>query len=253
MGVSFVFWTNRLKNYVAFKKYRLDKVKDPENLIDRLEKIFNEDNLLDKPYSSTSFIFLTQKSTLVPSEFFDESKIKDFFEFNQTLDDLDELNYNYIPAIDAYNIFAIPNYIANHVYDKFRNIKFYHQATPFIQSLVNGFEEQNGVHINLNHDFFDIGVIENSALKFYNTFKFLNDTDLLYFIMFVVNQLKIDIQSSLFTVCGESVDKPVLIEALNKYLPNLSYLEPVYPDFSDIFKKLSCHKYFNLFYLANCE
>jgi hypothetical protein len=252
-GVSFCILDISRSIYVAFKKYTINKVKDTENLVDRIEKILSEDDLLTHSFRSSSLLYLTQKSTLVPASFFDEGKMKDFFEFNHALEELDELNFNFIQDIDAYNVFAIPTDVANLVYNKFRTVKFYHQATPFIKSVISGFGEPSGMHINLNRDFFDIIVKENDKLKFYNTFRFLNETDLLYFVMYVSTQLNINNKTILLTLCGEPSDKPVFFDALGKYFPNLSYFEPVYPLFGESFVRFDHHKFFNLFYLYNCE
>lgn len=252
-GVSFCILDINSEKYLAFKKYKISKVEDTESLAERVEKIFSEDELLSSPFKSSSLIYLTQKSTLVPSSFFEEEKLKDFFVFNHTLDEFDELNFNYIPGIDAYNVFALPTYVANQVYNKFRNIKFFHQGTPFIRSVINAVSEPSGISININKDFFDIIVKENSALRFYNTFRYVNDNDLLYFVMYVVNQLKIDNKSGMLTLCGEQSDKQLFFNTLVKYFPNISYLEPVYPLFGEKFDKFDFHKFFNLFYLYNCE
>jgi hypothetical protein len=251
-GVSFCILDPALEKYLVLRKYDLNNERDPESVVDRIENIFNDDELLNDPFASASLIYVTQKSTLVPSSFFEETKLKNYFEFNQALDELDELNFNFLPDIDSYNVFAIPTYVANQVYNKFRNVKFYHQSTPFIKSAINGLSDETAVLLNLNCEFFDVIVKEKSALKFYNTFKFMNETDLLYFVMYVVKQLNIDTKSVLFTLCGEKSNNQDYFNALSKYLPNLSYFEPVYPGFGSGFDKIELHKFFNLFYLYNC-
>lgn len=251
-GVSFCILDTLIDKYVAFKRYLLNKVTDPENLVEHIEKIISTDNFLHQEFKSSSLIFFSQKSTLVPSSFFDKEKVKDLFEFNHYLEEFHELHFNYISCIDAYNVFAIPTVVANAFYNKFRNIKFFHQATPFIKSVINGFSQNSGVHICLNHDFFDIIVKEDSKLKLYNTFRFINETDLLYFVFYVMNQLKVDKQT-LMTLSGELSDNSVFFKSLNKYFSDLSYLEPAYPKFAESFDKFDKYKYFNQFYLYNCE
>ncbi len=252
-GICFSVLDPGNEKYVLLRKYRYSRIRSAEMQLERLEQIMKEDEFLRLSYSGVSVLYLTQKSTLIPHSFFDESKIRNYFEFNHVLEDLDEIHYNYIAEIDAYTIFAIPNYLANIIYNAHRNSKYYHQATPFIKSVISGLSEPSGVHINLNSHFFDIVVKDQSMLSLYNTFHYQNDTDLLYFVLYVLKQLKVELSATFTTLSGEHCDKPVYYDALKEYLPNIVYLEPVYPGFSDAFGKINTHRFFNLFYLYNCE
>lgn len=252
-GFSYCILDKASRRYVAFQKFILGKHVDTETLIHKLEKTIQEDELLGFQFNSAFFLYLTQKSTLVPEVFFDESNLRDYFEFNQALDELDELHYNLIPEISASDVFAIPTYLANLVYSKFKGVKYYHQAVPFIRSAINDFPKPTSVHISLNPGFFDIVVKQDNRLKLYNTFLFQNDTDLLYYVMFTIKQLKLDAETVPFTICGEMSDRVSYQESLSRYIPNIMYLDPVSPKFSGIFDRISRHKYFNLFYLYNCE
>ncbi len=252
-GFSFCVLDIEKDLYIALKKYPFDKIKDLENLVDRVDFLFKNDDILKNPYQSISFVYLSQKSTLVPDAFFDKENLKSYFEFNHSLDELDEIHFNHIPAIQAYNVFAIPNYLANQVYNEYNRVKFFHQATPFINSVIKGFSQSSGIHINLNNNFFDIVVKQNNKLKLYNTFLYKNETDLLYFLFYVIKQLNLDLDTILLTLCGEQSNKFIFFEAIKKYVPGIMFFEPVSPGFSSVFEKISVHKFFNLFYLYNCE
>ena len=251
-GVCFSILDKESNRYLLFRKYSYSLSHDPEIQLKNVDQAFSTDEFLQSGYSTVSFIYLTRKSTLVPGVFFDESNIRTYFEFNHSLNEYDEIHYNYISEIEGYNIFTIPSDLSNFIYSKHKNVKYFHQATPLIHSVIAGLHELSGIHINLNRDFFDIVVIENSRLRLYNTFQYQNDTDLLYFVLYVIKQLKIDIASVITTICGEQCDKPAYYNALKEYIPNIVYLEPVFPEFSPVFKKIGKHKFFNLFYLFNC-
>lgn len=252
-GFSYCILDPASHRYIAFQKYLLGKQVDTETLIHKLEKCMLEDDLLNFQFNSAFFLYLTQKSTLVPEVFFDESNLRDYFEFNQVLDELDELHYNLIPEIRASDVFAIPTYLANLVYSKFKGVKYYHQAVPFIKSSLNDIPKPTSVHISLNPGFFDVLVKQDNKLRLYNTFLYQNDTDLLYYVLFTIKQLKLDPKTVPFTICGEMSDRISYQESLSRYIPNIMYLDPVSPKFSGIFDRISLHKYFNLFYLYNCE
>ncbi len=251
-GVCFCILDIESNHYIVFKKYEFEKINNVDTLTDKLEQIIDEDDCLNTSFGSTSMIFLTQKSTFVPDIFFDELNLRDYFEFNHVLEELDEIHYNPLNEIKACNVFALPTYVANLFYNKFRGIHYFQQATPFVKTILKDFSLPSGIHLNLNAGFFDIAVKKEGKLILYNTFLYQNDTDLLYYVLFIINQLKIDAQTIPMTLCGELSDRIAYQEALSKYVPNMMYLEPASPSFSGIFERINRHKYFNLFYLFNC-
>jgi hypothetical protein len=252
-GLSYCILDIKKKRYIVFQKYVFSKSGDIISLVNKLEKYFEEDNILHASFKSSSCIYYTQKSTLVPNVFFDEQKLREYFEFNHPLEELDEIHYNIVPEIDASNVFAIPTYVANLLYGKFKGLNIYHQATPFIQSALKDFSPSSSIHINLNPGFFDIVIKQGHKLRLYNTFLYRNDTDMLYYVLFIINQLKLDPKTIPLTICGEMSDRISFQESLSKYVPKMMYLEPAAPGFSSVFERISRHKYFNLFYLSNCE
>ncbi|MBN2613821.1 MAG: DUF3822 family protein [Bacteroidales bacterium] len=251
-GVCFCMLDTRAGHYVGFKKYSFDPITDVERLTNKLEEIIDADEELKPAFGSSAMIWATQKSTFVPDVFFDETNLRDYFEFNHPLDELDEIHYNNIEETAACNVFAIPTYPANLFYTRFRGIKYFHQATPFVKASLTDFAQPDAMHLNLNNGFFDIAVKKQGRLVLYNTFLFRNETDLIYYVLYIVNQLGIDPQGIPLTLCGELSDRVAYQETLAKYLPNMMYYEPASPAFTVIFERINRHKYFNLFYLYNC-
>lgn len=254
-GFSFCILDIEKKTYLGIRHYDIKDIYSIDDYTDKLLNIFNEDKLLNKLYKSVSFIYLTQKSILIPASFFDKSNLKAYFEFNHNISELDEIHYNFLGEINAYNVFIIPNYIASKIVNRFRNVKFYHQATPFIKSIFekNANKEKECVYINMNSKFVDIAVAGENRLKLYNTFQFQNETDLLYFVLYIYKQLNLDTQKNKLFISGDQGDKPQYFKALRKYINTVNYLEPFDFLFSRVLAKMNKHKFLNLFNLVSCE
>ena len=254
-GFSFCILDADKKKYVALRHYRIKDIYSIDDYTDKLVKVFDDDDLLDQDYGSVSFIYQTQKSILIPESFFDKSNLKSYFEFNHTISELDEINYNFLSDINAFNVFAIPSYIANEVIKRYRDAKLYHQATPFIRSIFRKYagDENDSVYVSLNNRFIDIAVAGKNKLKLYNTFQFHNETDLLYFVLYVYKQLNIDTRSNQLFVSGELSDNQHIFRSLKRFINNVHYLESFDFIFSGALARLNKHKYFNLFNLVSCE
>jgi len=253
-GFSFCILDIEKSTYLGLRHYNFENVYSIDDYVDKLTEVFNEDNLLDWQFKSSSFIYLTQKSTLIPESFFDKANLKTYFEFSQGLNELDEIHYNFLTEINAYNIFAIPNYIVNEIFSRLENVNLFHQATPLVKAIFKNKsnKESECVYVNMNNKFIDIAVAAENRLCLYNTFQFQNETDLLYFILYIYKQLDLDTRKNKLLIAGEQSDNIKYYNALNKYITTVRYLEPFDFLFSGILEKLNKYKFLNLFNLFRC-
>jgi hypothetical protein len=253
-GLSFCILDIEERKYLGLRNYGFENVLSLEDYVNKLAEIFKNDELLNTQYKSGSFIYLTQKSTLIPESYFDRSDLKTYFKFNQSINELDEINYNYLSEINAFNIFAVPNYIANEVIKWLGDVKLFHQATPFIKSIFEKDIDREGdcVYVNMNNKFIDIAVASRDRLYLYNTFQYQNETDLLYFVLYIYKQLNLNTQKNKLFISGEQSDNIKYFNALKKYIKSIKYMEPFDFIFSGILGQLARHKFLNLFNLVSC-
>ncbi len=254
-GLSFCILDLEERRYIGLRNYAFGNIFSIEEYVNRLAEVFKEDGLLNIKYKSVSIIYLTRKSTLIPRSYFDRTYLKTYFRFNQSINELDEINYNYLSEINAYNVFAVPNYIANEAIKWFGNMKLFHQATPFIKSIFEKDTDREGncVYVNINNKFIDIAVASKEQLYLYNTFEYQNETDLLYFVLYIYKQLNMDTQKNKLFISGEQSDNIKYYNALKKYIKSIRSLEPFDFMFSGILDQLDKHKFLNLFNLVSCE
>ena len=253
-GLSFCILDIEKRIYLGLRNYGFEKVLSIDEYVDKFKEVFKNDILLSRQYKSSSFIYLTQKSTLIPENYFDRSDLKTYFKFNHSINELDEIHYNFLSEINAFNIFVIPNYVANEVIKWLENVKFFHQATPFIKSIFNKDVNKEGdcVYVNMNNKFIDIAVAAKGQLYLYNTFQYQNETDLLYFILYIYKQLNLNTRKNILLISGEQSDNMKYYNTLRKYVKSIKYLDPLNFTFSGILEKLARHKFLNLFNLVSC-
>jgi hypothetical protein len=221
-GFSFIIRASETKDCLLFRNYGFDKIQLLDELIRKTDQLISDDKYLKKDFVKTDVVFIDQKATLIPEEFFKPEDLKSYFEFNHNLNELDELHYQKIPSVNAYIAFSLPNYLTNIFYKLFRNISFNHQANNLINlgvALTNNSEYT--VLAAINKGFFDITVFEKKSLILYNSFQYTNALDFIYFFLYSLNQLKIDPLAQDLIVLGEiSKHKDVLLE-LNSRVKNV--------------------------------
>lgn len=254
-GFSFCIIDITGNTIYGIKYFSFENLLTTDDLVNALEKLFHSEQLLNIPYNKVFVSYLTQKSTLIPSSFFDEHNLKAYFEFNHTLNELDEIHYNYLNTINAFNVFTIPNYVANTFIKKFSNVEFIHQATPFIIHITRQKKESEDseVFLNLNHRFFDIVVIKNGQFSLYNTFNYQNSNDLIYFILYVYKQLELNTGTDPVILSGEQCRSYSFVNEIKRYIRKVRFnLVPPGIKLSHKLKKLDSHLFLNNINMHHC-
>jgi hypothetical protein len=254
-GFSFSIFDNQQKKHMVFRKYFLQIGHAQENFLKLMTELLKTDDLLKLPYSSSIFSFLSQKSTLIPDAYFDQHVLKSYLSFNHELNNLDEIHFNYIPSVDAYNVFALHTYIASAISNHFKGVRFIHQAMPLIEKISEESElrQKRIMAVNMNHDFFDLALCSGGMVKLYNTFQYQGPSDLLYFILYICRQFEIDPLQLELNLSGELSEMMSFRDAVKEYVPGMQTLKTDGNNLAEGLAKVKESTYFTLFNLIHCE
>jgi len=227
-GLTYCINSRVSKSIMAFRTYKFSEVILLDDLLKQTEHILQRDPLLKLPFTKSRCLYVSRKSTIIPDEFFEPELLKKYIEFNQPIDDLDELHFHNIFRIKSKLVFAVPTYLAAQITKKFKNVEFSNQSGPLINLLggVSIKTDNFQVIINLNKEFFDIIVYRQGKLTLCNNYLYTNSNDLLYFVLFVCKQLNIDLSTATFYILGEFSQNHHLVHELSVYIKNLKKLDP---------------------------
>jgi hypothetical protein len=254
-GLAYCILDNSQGAHVIFRKYRFENIHLTGDLLRKITETFDKDEYLTLSYHSVRFLGYSRQSTLVPSSYFDNDTLTDLLKFNIAGESVGEVFHNYISPLQVYNIFSLPRELISLIILHYNKVEISHQATPFLWHLSYQSEELNkaAVYTGLNPDFFDIAVMQNNELKLYNTFEFVNETDLLYYILSVYNQLGFEPREVPLVLSGELSSKLIYYDTLRQYIPAIRYdLDSGLPPLSSGLFSLVKHKYINILNLHNC-
>jgi hypothetical protein len=198
----------------------------------------------------------SQQSTLVPAIYYSTRNLADYIDFNMGGSSDGELFSNLIRPIETHNVFILPRALVSLVTLHFKKVEFSNQATPFLLnvSVDKRFRKSPVIYVGLNSDFFDIAVREGDKLLLYNTFQFVNETDLLYYILFVCKQLSLKTADIPLVLSGELSSRLTYFETVKRYLPATVYdTASGIPPLASGLSPVVTYKYLNLFNLQACE
>lgn len=254
-GLSFCILDPVQEKYIVFSHKNINPELSFNDFLDNIEEYIRKTDLLNHNFKNVKFIWLSSKNTLIPNVYFKKENLKKYFEFNQKLDDLDEIHFNELKFIDAYSVYVVPNQIATIFSKHFPGTIFYNQQVPFIEhSLLKYHSETKKVFVNVNDNFIDIILTANGKLLLYNNFAFKTEMDLIYFIMYVFNQKKLNIETTEVVLSGLIDKKSAAFIKLKEFFQHLKFDKlPEEFTYSYTFNQIPHHSFLNLFNLQLCE
>ncbi len=254
-GLTYCITDDTMNNYVLFRKHRFDHVYLTGDLIEKTSEILEKESIFDLPFQSVKFIGFTQQSTLVPDAFFDRRKMREYLAFNFAGEMDTELFGNHLELPGIYNVFALPEELVSMITAFFKKVEFTNQTTPFLRHITYKKDalEHAAVYVGLNAGFFDIAATGDGKLKLYNTFQYTSEQDLLYYTIFIYNQMKFDpLQVPLF-LSGELSSRLTYYEILKQYIPGTQYDDTSgIPALAPGLKSLTPYRFVNLLNLNMC-
>ncbi|MGF1586007.1 MAG: DUF3822 family protein [Bacteroidales bacterium] len=255
-GYSFSVLDPVRNKYILLKHYKLSEISDITLLEDKIHEIQKNDEFLSREYKSALFSYQSPKYTIIPGPLFNKQNLRSYFEFNQHLDDLDEIHYNKLNNTDAYNLYIIPSRLACLVKKAFDNVRYYHQVTPFIE---NGLMQYGGktfrrsVLVNLYGKYADVIVVQGEKLILSNTFPWKTDQDLVYFILYVYEQLKLSGEDVPLVISGSIKKRSEAYELLKVYIKKVGFESRNDTfQYSYTLNDIDLHWFTNLFNLKLC-
>ena len=234
--------------YDYVKKYPLSS---KENTATAITKIINNDPILKTNFSSQSVAFVNFPSTLVPDRLYKEEEAESLLAFNTKVNGT--VLADNIVSQKAHLIYSVPESILNIVSNFFPKAKYKSQESILIQQYSQLNTEKKKVYLYLNEQKLGITFFDGDKLIFNNSFKYTSKEDLLYYVLFSFEQIKLSPDSIEVTVYGSIEDNDESFSLMYEYIRNIKLgKRPHQFTFPTEFNPLADHKYFGLFSQILC-
>ncbi len=192
-----------------------------------------------KTYSKNSnspdlikLIYYNNQSTLVPKELFDEKNSLNYLKYNTKINFDDFAANDSLINNEIINVYIPYVKINNYIFEKFNSFKYYHYSTLLIEEfrkrINSSFNEL--VFLNINDKFIDLIYFKKNKLNFYNSFNYKSNEDILYYLLFSLDQLSLDKEKNLISCYGKITLDSELYELLYSYIKNIEIQEYKFSD-----------------------
>lgn len=218
-GLTYIVSDNISERIVLFHKYHFDQVILLSDLIKEVGEILDTDSILGLQFSNVRFLGYSRQTTLVPEPFFAEDQVKAYLSFSDADESVGTVFSNKITPGGIYNIFSLPSELVAQVNYYFKKAEFLGQTTTFLKHVAASSDNftTRSVYAGLNPDFFDIACTDNGKLLLYNTFQYANETDLLYYILFVYKCMHFTPEHVPLVISGEQSSRLSYQDTLRQY------------------------------------
>lgn len=215
---------NKYRCYLLFSQNY-----ESQNLL----KILNEDEFITREFLSKSISFVNFPNTLIPKELYNEKDKKNIFSVNHSLTNeelvIDELKSKII------NLYGIPNTIFQTVKNVIPEAIIRSNSSILINNFLSLNNLQETMFLFLKDSYINIVVTKGDSLIFQNKFEYQTKEDLLFYVLFSIQQLNFS-NEEINTVIYGNISKEEY-NILYQYIRNIK--------FGNKLKDISCSNEFN--------
>ena len=214
-------------NIIQYISEKFEEKVEPKKLSEKLDLVINKSEIINSNVIKVKLIVLNKLSSLVPLNLFQEELSLEYLKFNSKLIDGDFAAHDLIDEIEAVNVFLPFVNVNNYLLEKFGSFNYYHYSTILIKKLIKyNSSKEISIYANIQSNNFHVIILKNKKLIYYNIFDFKEKEDILYFLLFVLKQNKIDQNKYKLSVLGKIKKESETYLLLTKFINNIEILNP---------------------------
>jgi len=204
------------KTFIGFTSYSLSDIYNDFSIINPLKEILKNDEVLKNNFKKLTVFYTNNRSTLIPDALFNPAQLKEIHQFNFSKIEEDAYLSDKLINLQGHNVYSIPQYILDIFKDK-NNVQFKHFSSPIIEYAILNTKE-NAIYLNILPNTFQITIIKDKKLIYFNSFDYQTSEDFIYYLLFVLDQLQLDNEKISIHLFGEIEKNAPIYEILKKYI-----------------------------------
>ncbi|UGS20000.1 DUF3822 family protein [Flavobacterium cyclinae] len=223
-GLSFCVFdllSHKIVNSMAieFEKHKV--------LEEQLWKAFIEFPILTKSFDEIMVVHDNNLNTFVPTSLFDVHFLASYLQYNTKVFETDFFTHDVIFPYEMNNVYVPFVNINNFLLDQFDTFEYQNSNSILVKQLLdlskNNDEKQVFVHLQKEH--FEIVIVKNQQLLFYNSFHYQTPEDFIYYLLFTCEQLQLNPETISVQLLGNCSEQDNFFKIAYKYIRNCNLLD----------------------------
>ena len=224
-GLSFCI-LNRTSNTIEFLNSIVFRHKlNPFDVLNRLKTELSANAVFSDEFDSITVVHQNELSTLVPKALYDENNKADYLKFNTKILKTDFITHDDIAVNDSVNVYIPYININNYIFETFGEFTYKHSSTVLVDALLQKKHESDTteVYLHVNSNTIEITVLDKKQLQLFNVFEYHSKEDFIYYVLFVFEQLNLDVETTLVYLSGLVNKNDELYTLLYTYIRHVEF------------------------------
>ena len=223
-GLSFCIVDTLENNILFLNEIIFKKQYNHMELEEALNSEFESNYLLQGEFKKVNLVHLNNISTFVPSGLFDQNNLVDYLKFNNKIFESDFIAFDEIVPMDIVSVYVPFVNINNYFFDRFESFEYHHANTILVEKLlIKSTKLTDKLYCNVHANSFELVYIKNGKLNLFNNFIYNSKEDFIYYILFAIEQLKLDTETINLVLLGEIGVEDELYDYCYEYIRNVNF------------------------------
>lgn len=233
-GLSFLVTPSDNKEVLFFLEETFESSTTPEDLLDTIVATIKSNEQLQNSFNQVTLLYATNLYTLVPLSLFDEKKASEYLKFNSKILANDFISHDTLKNQDIVVVYVPYININNYFFEKYGSFQYYHATSILIPTILTAekFIKEPKVYVNIQPESFDCIVVKEGSLKLCNTFSYRTAEDFIYYLLFCMEQLKLNPERTEVVLMGTIKKESDIFEILYTYVRNVSFVSKNFSELS---------------------
>ena len=199
----------------------------------------------------------SRQTTLVPEALMQAGDERMFYGFNHPISNSVVVLSDHISAAGANNLFGIDSQYLKFIDDLFGSSSVHHASSVLLEVLLNQFKNQqldDKIFVHIRPAWFEVVYIKNKQLQLFNSFEYKSREDLIYYLLFVMDQMGLNPEATEAVLLGEIERESQVFEVLYRYIRHIGFGRRIPSiSYSYVFDELPGHQHFTILNSHLCE
>lgn len=202
----------------------------PYDVLSRLKVELSANAVFSDTFNEVIVIHQNELVSLVPQALFNENNKADYLKFNCKILKTDFISQDNIDVNQSINVYIPYININNYIYETFGEFIYKHSSSLLIDSVLQSNKTTNKakVFINVYQKSIEILVLDKGKLQLSNIFDFGTKEDFIYYILFVFEQLQLDVETVPVELSGYINKDDELYNIIYTYIRHVDFIEANY-------------------------
>lgn len=254
-GLSFCIYDAVVNSFLVFGNVDFE---DPDELFSHHEEYIMRNDIFSLKYKKVIVGVESKLATMMPEALYEEGRDAEVLRYvgaNLTKDDY--ILTDIIEIAQSRTLYYIPQFLYYFLQTQFSNLIIRYIGTPIVEMMLSRRsldDKRQMVNVFYGRNRVLVIATEDNRLKLCNEYSSFDDNDLVYYVVYALEQLGMNTDDVSVTVSGEVDKRDDKYIMLCRYVHNVRIATlPNKFQYGFNLAKLGEHKFVNLFLMALCE